>query len=208
MLSLLQSAVSGTGANLPRATLTDVDWHVVMRMAEQQRVAAVAYDGLLINNLSLDETTRLTWSGMVAATEITYRRHLQTIGQIASLISTQSDINTAVIKGLGCSTLYPIPKHRAQGDIDLFLWRRDDEGVRCCQQEGDALINKHLGISVDSSHPHHTVFYLNNIMVESHYNFINIVDMPSSRRVEQRLIELSQGEWRATKLHSNCNKIR
>ncbi len=200
LLSLLQAAVSGAGAELSGPAQADVDWYAVMRLAEQQRVAAVSYDGLTISNVVVDEQTRLAWCGMVASTEMAYSNHLQAIGDLATLLSSEGGLNIGVLKGLGCSTLYPTPNHRAPGDIDLFLWRREDKRVRCCQQEGDFLVHKHLDIPIDNTHAHHTVFYLNNIMVENHYNFINIEDLRSSRRVEQRLIELSQGEWRTFRL--------
>ncbi len=75
---------------------------------------------------------------------------------------------------------YPNPAHRPCGDIDIWLYGE--------QEKGDKLLQK-KGIAIDSSHHHHTVFHVNGVMVENHYDFINIHAHLSSRTLEQELLK-------------------
>lgn len=55
-----------------------------------------------------------------------------------------------VLKGYGLSKNYPVPNHRPCGDMDIYLFGD--------QEKADKLIAEELGIKIDNSHHHHTVF--------------------------------------------------
>ncbi len=78
---------------------------------------------------------------------------------------------------------YPNPAHRPCGDIDIWQYGEQEKGDKLLQEKG---------IVIDSSHHHHTVFHINGVMVENHYDFINIHAHLSSRDMEQDLQELAR----------------
>ena len=48
-----------------------------------------------------------------------------------------------------------------------------------------------LGIEIDKSHHHHTVFLFQGETVENHYDFLNVHVRPSNKRIEKKLKELA-----------------
>lgn len=87
-----------------------------------------------------------------------------------------------VIKGYGLSLNYPKPSHRPCGDIDIWQfgqWR-----------EADNALNFELGLKIDGSHHHHTVFDWMGFSVENHYDFVNVYSHKSSRELEKIFKEL------------------
>ena len=89
-----------------------------------------------------------------------------------------------VLKGYACSLDWPRPEHRPCGDIDIWQFGE--------QKKADAAM-KNEGIEVDSSHHHHTVFYWNGFMVENHYDFINVFQHKSARRVGKNIQGVGEG---------------
>lgn len=84
-----------------------------------------------------------------------------------------------VLKGYACSLDWPKPEHRPCGDIDIWLFGK--------QKESDSLLDKELGINIDSSEHHHTVFYWRGFMMENHYDFIEVHHHSSSPILEKIL---------------------
>ena len=92
-----------------------------------------------------------------------------------------------VIKGYGLSLNYPVPAHRPCGDVDIWNYGE--------YKRADQLLHDELGIKIDNSHHHHTVFHFEGQMFENHYDFVNVYAHPSSKEVEVRLKELAfQGD--------------
>lgn len=88
-------------------------------------------------------------------------------------------ISLMLLKGYGQSFCYPCPEHRECGDIDIWLFGR--------QREADELLCREWGIRIDEDKHHHTVFLIDGIMVENHYNFLNVHAHASNREIEQLL---------------------
>jgi hypothetical protein len=88
-----------------------------------------------------------------------------------------------VLKGWGLSRDYPVPSHRPSGDLDIWTfgqWR-----------EADAYLQS-KGVRIDNRHHHHSVFHVEDLQVENHYDFINIHAHRSNRRIEEKLKALAQ----------------
>ena len=86
-----------------------------------------------------------------------------------------------LLKGYGLSLCYPVSEHRPCGDIDIWLFGR--------QQEADKLMRRYLGITIDEDVHHHTTFRFESILVENHYDFINVHAHASNRKIERLLTE-------------------
>ena len=86
---------------------------------------------------------------------------------------------------------YPVPAHRPTGDVDIYQFGR--------WEEADALAAAKLGVTVDNSHHHHSVFGWKGphstgsgqVTVENHYEFVNVHSHRSSADVERKLKSLA-----------------
>lgn len=81
-----------------------------------------------------------------------------------------------LLKGDGLSLAWPVPKHRPTGDIDIFLFGK--------QQEADERLQARFGVEIDNSHHKHSVFQLGQTMVENHYSFLNVHAHRSTAEIE------------------------
>jgi hypothetical protein len=81
--------------------------------------------------------------------------------------------------------------------VDIWLfeeYKTADGSIKrySAQQRADNLLREHLNIEIDEDKHHHTVFYVDGVMVENHYDFLNIHAHHSNRIIEQRLQQLTQ----------------
>ena len=111
--------------------------------------------------------------------------HCRTIAEMAGFYNTHG-FRMMVLKGYACSLNWPKPEHRPCGDIDIWQFGQ--------QKEADAILSKEKRIKIDCSHYHHTVFYWRNIMVENHYDFLDISTRKSTREQELMLKELGKDD--------------
>lgn len=62
----------------------------------------------------------IKWIGSVMTLEKEYERQKEFIKELASFFSKHG-LKMVVIKGYGLSGLYPVPKHRGSGDLDVYF---------------------------------------------------------------------------------------
>lgn len=173
--------------NHPVRKLNVDNWPALHRLAVRQGVAVIAWDGVqkLINEGVIpleqlpDRATKLQWALATEQTEQRYERQQTAIVKLTDIYA-EAGIKMMILKGFGLSRYYPIPKHRSCCDIDIWLFGE--------QQRADAILREKLGIAIDEDKHHHTVFHLNGVMVENHYDFLNIHAHHSNRDIERRLI--------------------
>ena len=91
-----------------------------------------------------------------------------------------------VLKGYACSLNWPKAEHRPCGDIDIWMFGK--------YRLADDVIKKETGIKVDTSEPHHTVFYWHGFMVENHFDFIDVHHHKSHALLEKTLKELGKDD--------------
>lgn len=111
-----------------------------------------------------------------------YENHGQTIASLAKFYN-DNGLCMMLLKGYGLSLNYPVPNHRPVGDIDIYLMsnikpnhNHSEQSKRSemLYQYADQMIHDKLGIEVDNGHHHHSVFHYQGVMVENHYDFINV----------------------------------
>lgn len=187
LLALLRA---GTDFETPAGTdFAGTDWSAVCKLAARQNVAATTWHGLerLVAAGLIPEADqparalKLQWACTAENVRTRYRRQERTIAQLARFFNSH-DIRMMVLKGYGLSRCYPDPESRSCSDIDIWLF---DE-----QERADALLSAEKSVEIDNHHHHHTVFTVNGIMVENHYDFLNIHAHLSNRRIERRLREI------------------
>ena len=163
------------------------DWNDILKLALRQGVAGVALDGInkcceKCADINIDFQAKMEWIGMTQQMERRYQLYEKTIKELAGYYNKQN-IKMMVLKGYGLAQNYPTPCHRPCGDVDIYLFGD--------QEKADKLLHEKLGITIDKSHHHHTVFQFEGESIENHYDFLNVHVRPSNKRIEKKLKELA-----------------
>ena len=192
VMHLLRVALHNT-STLDHSVLygAPINWDEVFRYSAAQGVMAIVWDGLMElqhqgvidSNIGPTREQRLRWAYNVEQIENRYRKQLSALTQLSRILA-EHDIRVAPLKGYGLSLCYPIPEHRACSDIDIWLFGE--------QRRADEILRNEHNITIDEDEHHHTVFYINGVMVENHYDFLNIHAHHSSRDIELELKRQSQ----------------
>ena len=173
LLLLLRLAVRDEVVDLP----ADIDWREVKDRAFRQGVGGIVFD--VVEKLPAcqrpPKEVVLEWMGMVMRMERMYEHHRQVIARLAAFYA-EMGVRMLLLKGYGLSLAWPVPKHRPTGDIDIFLFGK--------QQEADERLQARFGVEIDNSHHKHSVFQLGQTMVENHYSFLNVHAHRSTAEIE------------------------
>lgn len=206
--ALLKLIAVGLGkADLDIAEFPNLlDWFDLYRLSIEQGVNAVAVDGLqklllkypnnekLVVKDTKGKINRMQW----IAKSVVLEKHFHCCeNAIADLTAfyTQNDIRMMILKGYGLSFDWPVPSHRPMGDLDTYNFGK--------QKLADELVKTKLGIDVDDSYEHHTIFNYKGFIVENHYDFFNVYAHKSSRILDGRLKEIVDNDVRTCNvLHS------
>lgn len=168
-----------------------LDWKDMMVLANAQGLSAVVLDGVNEWKSRREEgwcgclppqQFVLQWIGNVMQNyEARYVEYEKALGSLAGWYNAHG-YKMMVLKGYACSIDWPKPEHRPCGDIDIWLFGK--------QNIADELLAKETGILLDKSHHHHTVFSWGDFMVENHYDFINVHHHRSNGEMDKILKEL------------------
>ncbi len=173
--------------------------------ASEQGVLAVIWDSIShyesdkVRSVFLsDRSLKIRWAINVEHIEQKYAKQKAAIVAMAHFFASHG-IRMMILKGYGLSLNYPIPEHRPCGDIDIWLFgvETDPAGkshIVNVQTKADDLLRNELKIKIDEDEHHHTVFYFDGVMVENHYDFLNIHAHASNRVIEKRLQSLVREE--------------
>lgn len=184
-LSLIRLGI-GTGStdSIP----DNFNWDSIRALAVQQGLAAIVIDGTekLSESLRPPKEQLLEWIGEVLQNyEYRYDLYCRAIAEMAGFYNSHG-LKMMVLKGYACGLNWPKPEHRPCGDIDIWLFGK--------QKEADALVAKEIGIRIDNSHHHHTVFSWREFTVENHYDFINVYHHKSNKNFEKILKDLGKDD--------------
>lgn len=173
-----------------------VNWGEVYNFALLQGVEGIALDGIdrCFNqgrNTDIDLETKLEWIGDVQQMKSVYNHHKSVVAKLAKFYQKHG-IKMMLMKGIGLSFDYPVPNHRPCGDIDIYLYGD--------LEKGDKLIHENLGITIDKDQHKHTIFEIDGVAVENHYDFANYHKHRSSKKLDEWLKEDANA-----KLNLNAN---
>ena len=159
------------------------DWRRLYDLSRRQGVAAMVMDavGRLPEEARPEQPLRLQWIGQTLSMERSYTEHAAAIRLLAAVYARHG-IPMLLMKGYGCSLDYPLPQHRPTGDIDIFLFGR--------QQEADAMMEREQGIAVHREYHKHSTFRFQGVEVENHAKFIDDITHKSNIRFEETLMQV------------------
>lgn len=191
LLELLGAALGiGTDPVIP----DDTDWGEVARLSYEQKVPALAVDGLKVSGydpyrgLDAGRTEELkpvlgSWYADAADAGPSYTYYVAVLKTLCQIF-VDNGLTPVILKGYGLSLNYPEPCHRGAGDIDIFLVDRDG---RPAAVEGNRIAKEVLGLDVDQEEDgHHSHFTFKGVVVENHY------ELMGSNRGGEREIELGE----------------
>lgn len=160
---------------------TQVDWPAIYRLARQQAVIALVWDGAqqLPKEMKMPVEVGRRFFMDTLRTEQAARR------LNALLATTLTDakllhIPVAILKGQGYAALYPNPLHRQPGDIDLFSganWQR-------LQREMPAAYERDNGPAY-----FHDKLHRDGILIEDHRLVAELAWGPHKRALERMVSE-------------------
>lgn len=183
-LALIRCGIGHSFSSLPN----EVDWIEIQALASEQGLSAVAIDGIekIQDNLRPPKAMLLEWIGEVLqGYDYRYKAYVQKVASLAKMYNSHG-YKMMVLKGYACAINWPKPEHRPSGDIDIWLFGK--------QEEADKVLAKENGIKIDKAHHHHTVFDFGGETVENHYDFINVHHHKSNAGIEAILKELGQDD--------------
>ena len=178
----------GVGKNVPIKAGDVFDWGAIQTIAAQHGLSAFVLDAIecLPEGKRPDKALFLPWIGEVVQDyDVRYEQYSMGISSLAAFYN-EHGFKMMIVKGISCGLTWPKPEHRPYGDVDIWLFGK--------YKEADAAIAKEKGIRIHNSHHHHTVFYWKNLMIENHYNFINIHHHKSNIEFERILEDLAEDD--------------
>ena len=184
--------------------ISNIHWSDLYSFSIQHNIAAIVWDyiqraiseGKVATEQQPTKVQKIQWALAVEQVENKYARQRQVIVKLAKFFA-EHNIKMMILKGYGLSLNYPVPNHRPCSDVDIWLFEEaqtlDGQISRVSvQQKADGLLREYFNIPIDEDKHHHTVFYIDGVMVENHYDFLNIHAHLSNRIIEQRLQQLTQ----------------
>ena len=184
--------------------VSEEDWKQCYRLAIEQGVMALAWDGVmrLPKDLQPVRRLKLPWAMAVERYEAKYSRYCKTVVELSEFYASHG-IEMVQLKGVGFSTLYPIPSHREGGDIDIYTWSADKNRMSDFEanQMADKLMDKQ-GMKVEFHSYKHSSFNYKGVPIENHKSFLNVKYIKEAvlaneilhRELKPYFVELVQGK--------------
>lgn len=188
-LSLLSPLLSDDKMDLtPLCDTTDEEWREIFRLSSPHGVAAVIEDAisLLPAANSPSKMLKIAWALETEKAEQSYIKKCSIISELSSSMSYQG-IDFVLLKGVSTASYYPIPSHRYFSDIDFYVIKSG----KLASKEADRVISTVFNISTDTSHHHHNVYTYRGVLLENHFDFIEIHSHKSSVELEKDLKRLA-----------------
>ena len=118
--------------------ISDEQWQRIYMNSVRHGVLALALDGVmrLPKELQPEFNTRIKWGYNAEVIAKRYNAQKATAEKLAAIFA-EKGIRTMVMKGIGLSLYYPLPRQRPFGDIDIYLFGEQKRGDEIA---GSALI--------------------------------------------------------------------
>ena len=167
-------------------------WEDLVEVAITQGVAGVAFDGMsiLIDTYGRDYFNhfedRAFWRRFIVkwamtveqSYEVRNRKQIQVIDDVQKRWG-EAGIRMMIMKGQAMGTYYPLPEHRAPGDIDCYLFEDYARGNELAKAFAD---------SVDEGWYKHSQIHYRNELIENHQFFVHTREGRSSKRLEKVIV--------------------
>lgn len=192
LLASVRGALNGEAVSSGLlANLEPSQWLELVKLAQQHNVMPLVCDGLAGLRKELPAKVFARVAGLTIVAEDKYEARVNVIKTIASLMA-ENKIPLMVIKGYGVSLYYPQPNHRSFSDIDTYHFGQ--------LEAADKVLKERLGVDIDVDVHHHTTCVYKGVLIENHYDFINVTQHRSCARYEKILKAEAAKETRLHKI--------
>ena len=101
---------------------TPKDWAVMFKMARQQALIGVCYDGVcrVPEHQRPPQDIMSAWSRLTERIADIYRLHVRRTQEMIPLLE-QLGFHGTILKGTALSRIYPVPERRMCGDVDVWV---------------------------------------------------------------------------------------
>ena len=195
-LSVIWAGAGNGTSGLPES----VDWMRVIDLVKRNRLSAIGLRGmqildsagLLVDGKAIDRIQKKRWIGIVVKSyEQKNLRYMSSLTSLARFCN-QHSLKMMILKGYGLSLNYPDPMLRPCGDIDIWMFGK--------YRELDEALLSELGIKVDNSLHHHTMFKWEGFNVENHYDIVNVHSQGNSAAIEEIFKDLAMDDSFSTEI--------
>ena len=135
-------------------SLSMMQWRKVISLADKQGVSAIAIDGMQRlydiygKKLKAVYETPVDWTqwvfecvGTMTQYEQMSRAQRKVISDLSEILE-KNGIRLMVFKGQANASFYPVPEHRATGDIDCWLFDDAEKGDDVLKEKGAVVDNR------------------------------------------------------------------
>lgn len=141
------------------------EWQSLLTEAIKQAIDGVSFEGFLKYqefSENVQESKKIKLQCIASVLLLEQRNELTNlrVQQLSDFFS-QGKFRTCVLKGQGIALLYPNPKHRHCGDIDLWVEGKRDDIVNYIRSKGVKVYDVHL--------VHATAEFFKDVAVEIHF---------------------------------------
>lgn len=187
LISLVSAELFGKKIDLSLfENINQEDWKKVLEISNPHNVQSFAIDAIihyLPDNLKPPKMVYTTWMLMLEDIEKRYEKRCRVIEKLA-LLFAEEDMKMMLIKGVGLASYYPIPEHRRFTDVDFYVFGD--------YLKADRIVAKSIGLDVSNDYPYHTTFYVDGVLVENHFDFINAQSHSSNVSFEKQLKKMAE----------------
>ena len=119
---------------------TPRDWSLMFKMARQQAMLGVLYEGILRlpEGQRPQENILGLWKKLAELIAEKYHKHEEQAKELEKVLERMG-LHGCILKGTGLSRLYPVPERRMCGDIDLWIKGTHEEIIDAFRKEGHPL---------------------------------------------------------------------
>jgi len=187
----------GTSQRFPEA-LSEEDWKNIYRIAQQQSLLGVLFDGIRnIPDAGMERKLLLRWYAASEQIKKANEKTNRVAVEVCKLFREQG-FRTCVLKGQGNNLLYPNPYSRMSGDIDLWvMYGEKEEGRR----KMDGLAGKVVGYArrrnpeAKALYHHVDAGMFQGIEVEMHYRPSFLNNLIYNRRLQRWFEENAEEQF-------------
>lgn len=160
---LLELVKCGLGLQTPQLPEFSIDWDKLFELSARQGVLCICLDA--IAHMPIDKKPPkdilMKWIGTVLHSERLYEHHKNLL---RSLCTNLKGVHVLLLKGIGLSGYYPIPKHRPTGDIDIISYGQHKRIDSYFEQ---------IGYKPIQTIEKHTIVTIDQVIIENHSIYVD-----------------------------------
>lgn len=155
---------------------SSVNWNEIYDYSRRQTLLGIVLDGidLLPQELRPNRLLYLKWCAEVLRIEDENKRIDKEVVNLFNMLRSH-DVEPVLMKGQEVALNYPNPSHRACGDIDIYIGKKNYDKVnRLLEEEG---------MPLEKWSPKHMMYLWHDVIVENHRILVKMFSPKAHRKL-------------------------